>query len=459
MWSYSELLNHLWICFNGINMVLFWSVPINFLPKAVMLFHRLKCFYFLNLLTCLLQKHWAGGKKLGNLGSVCSSIRQSGQGRAALRREIKQNRKKYSLQLLQFDGFTNNPFLLKVGNFPYPQCNPAKTVEKIRRQMQTEAATLKQRRGIPRVWRRTFAHPGSSPSAWRTGLDFIGPEGSTQLSPGACGSKHPAHLKEKLLLCKENLHDSARRICSTVFAAVVKSCRLVSDQQHTQGACDLFCLLPSSAIRHLTNSHCGVWMRLCAKVSPSKRPRASCFSTRFLPRGVTFTGLCTHSVEQCIVRALRDCSQLRSYAGVSDSKQRAKDCKGRWSVSSGDSGELMTRLFRLTLRLKRTPENIQWWAWGNFRKLSRVQLNRLLSASTYHTISLSRGIGCSGHEGEDAAGGVQLRRIDCQKFVLTFWINTDWTRIGRNQLCELHFWHCAQNVSVLPLLNCCSGTF
>lgn len=40
-------------------------------------------------------------------------------------------------------------------------------------------------------------------------------------------------------------------------------------------------------------------------------------------------------------RALRYFSQLRSDAGVSDSEQRAKDCKGWWSVSSGDCGELV----------------------------------------------------------------------------------------------------------------------
>lgn len=332
------------------------------------------------------------------------------------------------MQLLQFDGITNNPFMLKLGNFSLPTMQPCQdscedSSANADRSCHTQAAarnssclktyvcssrliTISPTHGTQLYWPRGL----NTTFTWCTWLQ-------TPCSP--CGEA------SRGALCKENLHDSARRICSTVLAAVVKSCRLLSDQQHTQGARDLSCLPPSSAIRHLTSTHCGVWMRRCAKVSPSKPPTASCFSPRFLPRGVTFTGLCTHSVERCIVRALRDCSQLRSDAGVSDSEQRAKDCKGRWSVSSGDSGELVTRLFRLTLRLKRAPENIQWWAGGTFRKLSRVQLNHLLSPSTYHTISLSRGIGCSGHEGEDAAGGVRLRRIDPQKVVLTFWINTD----------------------------------
>lgn len=34
----------------------------------MMLFHRLKCFYFLNLLTRLLQKHWAGRGETGQFG-------------------------------------------------------------------------------------------------------------------------------------------------------------------------------------------------------------------------------------------------------------------------------------------------------------------------------------------------------------------------------------------------------
>lgn len=82
-------------------------------------------------------------------------------------------------------------------------------------------------------------------------------------------------------LCKEKLYDPTWRICLTVFAAVVKSCRLLSSQQHSQGARDLFCLIPSSAICHLTNSNCGLWIKCCAKVSPSKWSPASCFSPLF----------------------------------------------------------------------------------------------------------------------------------------------------------------------------------
>lgn len=82
-------------------------------------------------------------------------------------------------------------------------------------------------------------------------------------------------------LCKEKLYDTTWRISWTVFAAVVKSCRLLSNQQHSQGARDLFCLIPSSAICHLTNSYCGLWIKCCAKVSPSKWSPASCFSPLF----------------------------------------------------------------------------------------------------------------------------------------------------------------------------------
>lgn len=168
----------------------------------MMLFHRLKGFYFLNLLTRLLQKHWAGGEKRGNLGSVCISIRLLGQRRAALRIQIKQTKKKRttlcslsSLMVLQTIPSCRNLATFLTHNATLPRqlwgfgskCRPKLPHSSGGEEFLASddvCLLIQARHHQPNT-----RDPTLSPHRAQHNISF---------HHGACGSKHPGHFEKKL---------------------------------------------------------------------------------------------------------------------------------------------------------------------------------------------------------------------------------------------------------------------